>query len=163
MDPTTHAAWIGAGGAVVGGVLGAVIGAYIQRNRPPKPRAFLQERTPAEIRAAIDKAPLAHRQDYGKSVYVGRWVKWSGSVAHAQYAGPFFQVMVSVGGDRSFDTILWYPRWSRRKVEHLREGDSIAFVGRLRGTSGMNADVWNAQITAHQSAPSTPPQASVAD
>jgi hypothetical protein len=154
MDPAIKAAYIG--GAFT--VIAAVLGVYLARQRTRKPRPLLREASAAQLAVQIEKAPPLHRATLARSVYVGRWVKWRGTVASVnlwRFALAYVvQVVARERALRDPSVFLRFPIWARERVEHLRPGDSIEYEGRIASIDPISITLRRVKILMHQPAPS---------
>jgi hypothetical protein len=112
------------------------------------PRLWISERSLAEVNEALKaiKRPL-QRQEMLRSGYVGRWVRWSGTVQSVDRSSPTEgDFWVSVVSGRHDSLMLTVPKSDHAAVDALMEDDLIEYEGQLAELIGARLEVIHARI-----------------
>lgn len=118
--------------------------------RPDEPKIYLQEKSPDEIVARIKSLNPLERDLVARQTYVGRWVRWSGTILSVE---PFrlletggFIVTVE-GGSPAFARLRFLPT-EKHLVEVLQEGDLINYEAKI--THVLGNDLYFTDVTVTQ-------------
>jgi hypothetical protein len=118
--------------------------------KPDEPKIYLQEKSPDEIVARIKSLNPLERDLVAKQTYVGRWVRWSGTILSVE---PFrlletggFTVTVE-GGFPAFARLGFLPT-EKHLVEVLQEGDLINYEAKI--THVLGNDLYFTDVTVTQ-------------
>lgn len=101
------------------------------------PMVFLREASVGELTAVRRAAPPRSFQQIARERWLGRWVRWGGTVREIAGQGDLLTVMVV--DSRGGFVYLNFPLRHRTVVDSLREGDRIAFTGQIHELSDMCA------------------------
>jgi hypothetical protein len=109
--------------------------------KPDEPRVFLREKSPSEVVARVKSLNPLERSLVARQTYVGRWVRWSGTIhdiaPYASHQSGGFTVAVGSGtfGSLVFARLAFLPT-EKHMVEPLEEGDLISYEGKITDVVG---------------------------
>lgn len=118
--------------------------------RPDEPKVYLNEKSPDEIVARIKSLKPLERDLVAERTYVGRWVRWSGTILTIdsfrllEREGGF---TVTVGGDLFVYARLQFLPTEKHLVEVLQEGDFINYEAKMTHVLGNNLYLSNVTVT----------------
>jgi hypothetical protein len=117
--------------------------------RPDEPKVYLQEKSPDEVVARIKSLNPLERELVAKQTYVGRWVRWSGTMLSVE---PFRFLerggfTVTVGGGSSVFARLQFLPTERHLVEALQEGDLINYEAKITHVLGNDLHFTDVTVT----------------
>jgi hypothetical protein len=114
-----------------------------------EPKVYLQEKSPNEVVARINSLNPLERDLVAKQTYIGRWVRWSGTILSVEP----FRLLESGGytvtiGEGSFVFArLGFLPTERHLVEPLQEGDLINYEAKITHVLGSNIYLTTVTVT----------------
>jgi len=111
-----------------------------ERTASEEPKVYLQEKSPKEVVTRINSLNPLERDLVAKQTYVGRWVRWSGTILSVE---PFRLLetggfTVTVEGDSPAFARLRFLPTEKHLVEALQEGDLISYEAKITHVLGNN-------------------------
>jgi hypothetical protein len=125
--------------------------AYLEISKLPTtgPRILLPYATPLSLMREIAaiQAPLA-REDFAEQNFVGRWVRWTGTVfGVADDGGCYRATLIGPRGSLAYGSVaLTFPLKRRAEVEVLREGQEITYEGQICRASEISVQLVRVDI-----------------
>ena len=97
------------------------------------PRVLLPHNSPGFLKYQLARVPPLGRASAARDHYVGRWVRWSGTVQNVTWGGVLYTVLVAharfgMGEDYVH---LKIPQAQRGTIEHLCRGHQITYEAQI--------------------------------
>jgi hypothetical protein len=148
--------WVfdGFGVAVIIAISGVVWNWYYspdgERNQADEPKVYLQEQSPDEVAARINSLNSLEREPVANQAYIGRWVRWSGTILDIRSPSSFlkggaFTVTVVAHTSGPAYAQLKFLSTERHLVKSLQEGDLISYEAKIIRV--FNAHVFLTHVT----------------